>query len=82
MQLINVIKGINVMARHAEVKEKEIIEALRAIDKQKADFDAVVLIRGGGSKLDLSGFDSLKLCKVIANFPLPILTFPVKRFIS
>ncbi|MFK7949840.1 MAG: exodeoxyribonuclease VII large subunit [Saprospiraceae bacterium] len=61
-------------AMQGQFSEKEIIEALRAIDKRRTDFDAVVLIRGGGSKLDLSGFDSLKLCKTIANFSLPILT--------
>ena len=61
-------------AMQGQFSEREIIEALRAIEKRKMDFDAVVLIRGGGSKLDLSGFDSLKLCKTIANFSLPILT--------
>lgn len=61
-------------AMQGQFAEKEIIEALRAIDKRKTDFDAVVLIRGGGSKLDLSAFDSLKLCTTIANFSLPILT--------
>ena len=61
-------------AMQGQFSEKEIIGALQNIDLQKADFDAVVLIRGGGSKLDLSGFDSLKLCRTLANFPLPILT--------
>lgn len=61
-------------AMQGQFSEKEIIEALKTINKQKTNFDAVVLIRGGGSKLDLSGFDSLKLCKTIANFSLPILT--------
>jgi exodeoxyribonuclease VII large subunit len=61
-------------AMQGQFSEKEIVGALQNIDLQKADFDAVVLIRGGGSKLDLSGFDSLKLCRTLANFPLPILT--------
>lgn len=34
MQLINLIKGINVMARHAEVKEKEIIDAALALEEK------------------------------------------------
>jgi exodeoxyribonuclease VII large subunit len=33
-----------------------------------------VIIRGGGSKLDLAGFDSLKLCEALAGFPIPVLT--------
>ena len=61
-------------AMQGQFSEKEIISALREIEKQKGNFDAVVLIRGGGSKLDLSGFDSLKICQTLANFPLPILT--------
>jgi exodeoxyribonuclease VII large subunit len=47
---------------------------LNAIEKRKADFDAVVIIRGGGAKLDLAAFDSAALCRSIADFPLPILT--------
>lgn len=61
-------------AMQGQFSEKEIISALREIEKQKGNFDAVVLIRGGGSKLDLSGFDSLKICRTLANFPLPVLT--------
>jgi exodeoxyribonuclease VII large subunit len=34
----------------------------------------VVIIRGGGSTGDLSGFDTLALAENVANFPLPIIT--------
>lgn len=61
-------------AMQGQFVEKEVIKALKEIKARKQHFDAVVLIRGGGSKLDLSGFDGLKLCKTLANFPLPILT--------
>jgi exodeoxyribonuclease VII large subunit len=54
--------------------EKEVIRQLRAIESRKDDFDAVVIIRGGGAKLDLAAFDSGALCRVIADFPLPVLT--------
>ena len=37
-------------------------------------FDCVVIIRGGGSTGDLSGFDTLALAENVANFPLPIIT--------
>lgn len=37
------------------------------------DFDCIVVIRGGGSKLDLSGFDSYEICKQVALSELPVL---------
>lgn len=54
--------------------ETEVLKQLRSIQRQADRFDVVVLIRGGGAKLDLAGFDSLPLCEKIAHFPLPILT--------
>ena len=38
------------------------------------NFDAVVIIRGGGATSDMSGFDTLELAENVANFPLPIIT--------
>ncbi|MBN2890463.1 MAG: exodeoxyribonuclease VII large subunit [Bacteroidales bacterium] len=57
-----------------EKTEKSIIQALDKIFKKSDDFDAVVIIRGGGSKLDLSAFDSYEIAVNIAQFPLPVLT--------
>jgi exodeoxyribonuclease VII large subunit len=37
-------------------------------------FDVVVIIRGGGSQLDLTCFDDYELAMNIAQFPLPVLT--------
>lgn len=37
-------------------------------------YDAVIIIRGGGSQSDLSCFNNYLLCSYIAQFPLPILT--------
>jgi exodeoxyribonuclease VII large subunit len=54
--------------------EKEVMRQLRAIEMRKDDFDAVIIIRGGGAKLDLAAFDSGALCRAIADFPLPVLT--------
>lgn len=54
--------------------EKEVMRQLRSIESRKADFDAIVIIRGGGAKLDLAAFDSGALCRAIADFPLPVLT--------
>lgn len=38
------------------------------------EFDAVILIRGGGSSMDLSCFDDYELALNIAQFPLPVFT--------
>ncbi|MCI1753335.1 MAG: exodeoxyribonuclease VII large subunit [Flavobacteriales bacterium] len=50
----------------------ELRAALAAIDP--AQFDAVVLIRGGGSKLDLEPFNDLELARVAAQMRIPVLT--------
>ena len=52
--------------------EKSIINALERI--YDTDYDAVVIIRGGGATSDMSGFDTLALAENVANFPLPIIT--------
>lgn len=57
-----------------EQVEQSIIAALNAINERIDDFDAVVIIRGGGATSDLSGFDTLMLAENVANFPLPIIT--------
>lgn len=41
---------------------------------QNSDIDVVCIIRGGGSKTDLSYFDSEALCRAVANYSLPVLT--------
>ncbi len=56
-----------------EKTEKSIIAALDKIYTNYEKFDVVVIIRGGGSKLDLSAFDSYDIAANIAQFPLPIL---------
>lgn len=54
--------------------EASIIESLNSIYADLASFDAVVIVRGGGSQSDLSCFDSYDLALNIAQFPLPIVT--------
>jgi len=51
-----------------------IIAALQKIKKQIDLFDLVVIIRGGGSQIDLSCFDDYELSAGIARFPLPVVT--------
>jgi exodeoxyribonuclease VII large subunit len=36
-------------------------------------FDALLIIRGGGSNTDLSCFDDYELCANVAQFPLPVM---------
>ena len=59
------VQGINL--------EKELLAQLKKIASRKGEFDAVVIIRGGGSKIDLGGFDSFDLGKAVAKFPLPVI---------
>ena len=54
--------------------EESIIGALCAVVARAEEFDAVVLIRGGGSRSDLNCFNAYRLCAHIAQFPLPVLT--------
>lgn len=57
-----------------EQVEQSVIAALNRIYESVDDFDAVVIIRGGGATADLSGFDTLALAENVAQFPLPIIT--------
>ena len=51
-----------------------IIAALDRIAERSGDFDAVLIIRGGGSNFDLACFDDYDLAVNIAQYPLPVLT--------
>ena len=49
-----------------------IIGALQEASEQ--EFDAILILRGGGSELDLSCFDDCALAMAIATCPLPVVT--------
>ena len=51
-----------------------IISALDCIMEGGEHWDAVLILRGGGAKLDLACYDSYDLAAVIAQYPLPVLT--------
>ena len=61
-----------------EQVEESIIQALERIFQIQAEdvaqFDSVVIIRGGGATADMSGFDTLALAENVAQFPIPIIT--------
>ena len=54
--------------------EESICGVLDEIASRSDEFDAVVIIRGGGSVSDLGCFNSYRLCSYVAQFPLPVLT--------
>lgn len=54
--------------------ETELLKQLQQIQQTVVPFDMVVIIRGGGARLDLAAFDSMAICEAVAAFPLPVLT--------
>jgi exodeoxyribonuclease VII large subunit len=54
--------------------DTEVANAFTAIKANKEKYDAVILIRGGGSKLDLAAFDSFNIGFAIATCLLPVIT--------
>ncbi|HMQ49038.1 MAG TPA: exodeoxyribonuclease VII large subunit [Saprospiraceae bacterium] len=61
-------------AMQGEWVSKDIIHRLKEIQKKEAQFDLIVIIRGGGAKLDLGAFDEYELCKAVAQMAIPVLT--------
>jgi exodeoxyribonuclease VII large subunit len=61
-----VVQGVNTPS--------EVMQQIERIEKRKEEFDCVVIVRGGGARLDLMGFDDYDLCVAIATCELPVLT--------
>lgn len=57
-----------------ENASESIINALQTIHESNDNFEAVIIIRGGGSALDLDCFDNYELNFTAAQFPIPIIT--------
>ncbi len=55
-----------------ENTEETVLLALQHLGKMP--LDVICLVRGGGAKMDLVYFDSEKICRAIANSPVPVLT--------
>ena len=53
---------------------ESIVAAMDAVLDSGEGWDVVVIMRGGGSKLDLSCFDDYALAANIAQYPIPVLT--------
>lgn len=50
-----------------------VLSALKNIADNVERFDAVVIIRGGGSTSDLAAFDNYDLARAVALFPIPVM---------
>ena len=57
-----------------EANAEEIYNRLLDVFHSKKQFDAVVIIRGGGSEMDFLIFNQSNLGKIVAKFPIPIIT--------
>lgn len=57
------VQGINV--------ESNTVGSIKEILASKTNYDVVAVIRGGGSKLDLSGFDNYNIAEAIALSEIP-----------
>ena len=53
---------------------QSIVDALNAIDNSGEEFDAIAIIRGGGSTSDLECFNDYQAALCVANAPLPVIT--------
>lgn len=51
-----------------------ITSQLDAIEARRAEFDCVVIVRGGGGDVGLSCYDDYQMARRVATFPLPVLT--------
>lgn len=54
--------------------ELDISAALEKVKKKAGQFDVLVMVRGGGSGLDLGPFDTFEPGLQIAGFPIPAIT--------
>lgn len=51
-----------------------IVDAMDAVAARTEEFDALLMLRGGGGAMDLICFDDYDLAVNVAQFPIPVLT--------
>jgi exodeoxyribonuclease VII large subunit len=54
--------------------EKEVVHQLKKISRSAHKYDCIAILRGGGARLDLAGFDKYKVCEAAAKMPVPVLS--------
>ena len=52
----------------------DVLERLQQIQNMLIRPDLIIILRGGGSKLDLMAFDAFDVCKAVAQCPIPVLS--------
>lgn len=61
-------------AMQGKQTEISVLDALNRIGDEYENYDAVAIIRGGGSKNDLSWFDNYNIAYMVTQFPLPVIS--------
>ncbi|NUO01079.1 MAG: exodeoxyribonuclease VII large subunit [Saprospiraceae bacterium] len=61
------------VAVQGEQAEQEVLNQLKKIQAKHQQFDCLVVIRGGGARLDLTAFDSYAVCAQMARLSIPVL---------
>lgn len=57
-----------------ENNSEQFLEKLIDVYKSNKPYDAVIIIRGGGSQTDFLIFDNYSIGRAVAKFPIPIIT--------
>jgi exodeoxyribonuclease VII large subunit len=52
----------------------EVARQIREIQTLTRSYDAIIVTRGGGARLDLAAFDDYQLCVAVADCSIPVLT--------
>jgi exodeoxyribonuclease VII large subunit len=52
----------------------EVAAQIRSIQNLTRPYDAIIIARGGGARLDLAAFDDYELCVAVAECSIPVLT--------
>ncbi len=52
----------------------DVLERLQQLQNMLIRPDLIIILRGGGSKLDLMAFDAFDVCKAVAQCPIPVLS--------
>lgn len=53
---------------------ESMVSAMDSVLESGVEYDALLILRGGGARLDLACYDDWLLCSTIAQFPLPVFT--------
>ena len=65
--------GARVQGRATEPSVLNALDALAALRRDGTELDVVLICRGGGSRTDLIWFDSEKLGRAVATYPVPVI---------